>query len=252
LALTPVRCSYLRRISLAAIILSLASAAKANSPPPPQITITAPADGLLTNASTVTVTGTAFASPGAEPVTLLTREFIAEGEAMFPQHLRVGNRWMNTVIQHFKGDDLFYGQDRADLLDLTTYELWEIKPDNILSGAISAGEGQIFRYLCQLAETDCPFQRGMTESFKLPRFRELRDGTWVLYRYWDASGGLVVYDLLTPQEKAVIEAAGATTLTYATGRLLQGLVAIKEAGEVGEVETDWGSAALTASVGVVF
>jgi RHS repeat-associated protein len=48
----------------------VASSARADNPPPPQITITAPAGGLLTNATTVTVSGTAFASPGAEPVTL--------------------------------------------------------------------------------------------------------------------------------------------------------------------------------------
>jgi hypothetical protein len=58
-------------LRLATLILtSVAGAAKADNPPPPQITITAPVDGLVTNATNVTVSGTAFASPGAEPVTV--------------------------------------------------------------------------------------------------------------------------------------------------------------------------------------
>lgn len=43
---------------------------------PPQLTVTSPQDGFVTNSGSVSVTGTAFADPGAGPLTLTVNDVV--------------------------------------------------------------------------------------------------------------------------------------------------------------------------------
>jgi RHS repeat-associated protein len=91
----------LKQLGSVALLASLAAgAARADNPPPPQLTITAPADGLLTNATTVTVSGTAFASPGAEPVTVTIDSIPAtvNPDGTFTGTVVLNNSWNSISV----------------------------------------------------------------------------------------------------------------------------------------------------------